>query len=107
MITILGNSQTTAALADALGQFMDGPVRDATELTGTYDFSLYFESPSGIYTPQAGPPGELLPGFTPAAEPLPSIFEALKGELGLRLEIIRGPIEVLIIDHADRIPTGN
>jgi uncharacterized protein (TIGR03435 family) len=49
----------------------------------------------------------MLPGFTPAAEPLPSVFQALKEKLGLRLEITRGPVEVLVVDHADRIPTGN
>jgi uncharacterized protein (TIGR03435 family) len=107
MIMILGNSQPLAKLADTLSQYMDGPVRDATQLTGTYDFSLSFEPLSGMRGSQPGPPGELLPGFTPAAEPRPTIFEALREKLGLRLEVTRGPVEDLIIDHVDRVPTGN
>jgi uncharacterized protein (TIGR03435 family) len=106
MVAILGNSQPITALADGLSRMLDGPVSDTTELAGTYDFSLFFEPPLGMRGPQLGPPGEMLPGFTPA-ESLPGIFEALKEKLGLRLDIIRGPIEVLIIDHADRVPTGN
>jgi uncharacterized protein (TIGR03435 family) len=107
IVTILGNSQPMTALADMLSRMLDGPVRDTTELTGTYDFSLVFEPPRGVRGPQPGPPGEMFPGFTPAAESFPSIFEALKEKLGLRLDMIRGPIEVLTVDHADRVPTGN
>jgi uncharacterized protein (TIGR03435 family) len=106
-VSILGNSQPMAKLADALTQYMDGPVRDETQLTGTYDFSLFFESPGNLRGSQTGPPGDILPGFTPAAEPLPTIFEVLREKLGLRLEAVRGAVEVLVIDHVDRMPTGN
>jgi uncharacterized protein (TIGR03435 family) len=107
MIMILGNSQPVAKLADTLSQYMDGPVRDATQLTGTYDFSLSFEPLSGICGSETGPHGELFPGFTPAGESCPTIFGALRERLGLRLEVTRGPVEDLIIDHVDRVPTGN
>jgi uncharacterized protein (TIGR03435 family) len=106
-VSILGNSQPIAKLADTLGQYIDGPVRDDTQVTGIYDFSLFFESPTRMRASQTGPPGEMLPGFSPAAEPMPTIFEALREKLGLRLEVVRGPVEVVMIDHVDRVPTGN
>ncbi|SPE39370.1 conserved exported hypothetical protein [Candidatus Sulfopaludibacter sp. SbA3] len=105
-VLILGNSQPISALAHILSGMMDGPVRDATELTGLYGFSFDFAPPPGISGPQPGPAGDLLPGFTPAEPPL-SIFQALREKLGLRLEIVRGPVEFIIIDNADRVPTGN
>ena len=49
----------------------------------------------------------MLVGLPSRRESLASIFEALKEKLGLLLDISRGPIEVLTIDHADRVPTGN
>ena len=74
-------------------------------IVGLYDFSLDFAPPPGVRAPP-GPAGELLPGFT-APDPPPSIFQALRAEPGLRLEVVRGPVEFLIIDHAERVPTAN
>jgi uncharacterized protein (TIGR03435 family) len=36
----------------------------------------------------------------------PSIFDALPGQLGLRLEAGRGPVEYVVVDHVER-PSGN
>jgi uncharacterized protein (TIGR03435 family) len=33
----------------------------------------------------------------------PSIFNALQGQLGLRLESAKGPVEMLVIDHVERL----
>ena len=84
-----------------LGQqlrFDERPVVDNTGLTGNFDFTLTF-------APQLPPdvPRENLP---PDAQDRPSIFEALKQQLGLRLQPEKGPVPYLVIDRIER-PSPN
>jgi len=78
-----------------------------TDLKGSYDVALEW-APDGPGTPGrlggALPPGEA----TPSAEsPAPSIFTALQEQLGLRLDPRKGSVEVLVIDHVEKVPTEN
>jgi uncharacterized protein (TIGR03435 family) len=78
-------SMLAAFLARPAGQ----PVIDKTGLTGAYDIQLT---------------------YAPANDPnstLPSLFTAVREQLGLKLEPAKVPIDYLVIDHADRIPTEN
>jgi uncharacterized protein (TIGR03435 family) len=77
--------------ADMLVSRVGRPVFDRTGLAGNYSFELYF-------TPEG-------PNADDSAEP--SIFRALQEQLGLRLEARRGPVELLVVDHAEKVPTGN
>jgi uncharacterized protein (TIGR03435 family) len=104
MVTIIANSQPVSELAALLAKFTDGPVGDSTGLTGNYDFSLSFAAPDGMRMP--GHSGECIT-CTPAAEPPPSLCQALKDQLGLRLDAGRGPIDMLIVDRAEKTPTEN
>ena len=76
----------------------DRVVLDSTGLNGTYDFELIFE-PSGT------PPGATVPGTATGIE-IPSIFEAVQEQLGLKLESKKGPVEFVIIGHVER-PSAN
>jgi len=84
-----------------LGQMLQSderPVVDMTGLTGNYDFTLSF-------LPQSLPP-EIQSSLPPEALERPSIFEALKEQLGLKLTAQKGPVQYFVIDHIDR-PTEN
>jgi uncharacterized protein (TIGR03435 family) len=88
--------QFTSILALMLGR----TVIDKTELTGSYDIDL-------TYTPdQPIPAGINIPG--PAADPNgPTIYTAIREQLGLKLESQRDQEEVLVIDHVERQPSEN
>jgi uncharacterized protein (TIGR03435 family) len=67
-------------------------VVDRTGLTGTYDFNLLHARSNGKDSEEAGP--------------LPTFQEAVEMQLGLKLEMSKGPVEVLVVDHYER-PTAN
>jgi uncharacterized protein (TIGR03435 family) len=71
-------------------------VIDRTELTGNWDLDLTF-TPDRL--PQLSP-GREPPAIDPNA---PSLFVALQEQLGIRLESIRGPMEVLVVDRLQRL----
>ena len=78
-----------ASLADHLGrQQLARTVTDDTGLRGAYDFKL-----------------EWAPQQT-ADSAGPSIFTALQDQLGLKLEEHKGPVEVVVIDRAEKA-SGN
>ncbi len=89
-----------ADLARELTSVLDRPVLDKTGFTGEFDLDLSF-------TPDAtlvGFLGLLAPGGSrlPAEPNSANIFAALEEQLGLKLVPARGPVEVLVIDHAER-----
>jgi uncharacterized protein (TIGR03435 family) len=100
---MIGTKTTIANLTLMLARQLDRPVLDRTGLIGKYNFR--FE-----WTPEAGPCSTPANGATPdsatAPSNAPSIFTVLQETLGLRLESIKGPVDSLIIDHAER-PSEN
>ena len=98
--TTRGSMMTTGvAMADFarnLGPFTGRPVLDRTGLTGTYDLDL-------TWTPEDAPPG--LDGTAPRSQPSSdgvSLYTAVQEQLGLKLDAQRGPVDVLVIDSAQR-----
>ena len=78
------------------------PIVDETGLTGEYDFKL--DLPLGA---RPGAPTSQAAGPVEASDPAPSIFEALENQLGLRLEQRKAPLDVVVIDHIEKVPTDN
>ena len=109
-----GAATPVANFVSMLSLFSGRPVIDKTGLKGLFDFTLMF-SREGITLPGLGggsPPPGLGPGgpapggpIDTAADPVPSLFTAIQ-ELGLRLESAKGPVEVLVVDSAEK-PTEN
>jgi bla regulator protein blaR1 len=83
-------------IARNLSSFVGGrPIVDRTGLTGIYDLQLTWTPEQ----PPIAPPGQVLPPLDPNG---PSIFTAVEEQLGLRLQATTGPVEVLVIDSAER-----
>jgi uncharacterized protein (TIGR03435 family) len=91
-------------LTQALGRMLNSTVTDATGLTAKYDFTVTFAGG----TEPGEPIASSLPATQPdAAEPLPDIFSALQAQLGLKLEQKKVAVEVFVVDHMEKTPTGN
>jgi bla regulator protein blaR1 len=90
---------TLSPLVNLLPRFVDRVVIDHTGLTGAFDIELKWTPGPGEWVA----PG--LPGGDPAPPAdVPSLFTALQEQLGLKLESTKGPVDILIIDHAE-MPT--
>jgi len=70
-------------LAGQLGR----SVANKTGLTSSYDFTLTWDARPEAETADSGP----------------SIFTAIEEQLGLKLVSARGPVDVLVIDHVERL----
>ena len=70
-------------------------VTDRTGLAGRFEVDLEF-------TPDQMPPLLSGPPMPPIDPNGPTIFTALQEQLGLKLEPTRGPVDVLVIDRAER-----
>ncbi|MEK6398939.1 MAG: TIGR03435 family protein, partial [Terriglobus sp.] len=62
------------------------PVVDRTGLTGFYNYTLR-------WTPDEA---------APSLEDAPSLFTAVREQLGLKLERMKAPVQVLVIDRIER-----
>jgi uncharacterized protein (TIGR03435 family) len=80
-------------------------VIDQTGLAGLFDLDItYVPETSEMPFPAAnvggaGGPIDGPPAGGPASQGGPSMFEALRSQLGLRLEGSRAPVDVLIVDR--------
>jgi bla regulator protein blaR1 len=84
-------------LAVTLSRQLGRIVLDETRLKGHYDFELTWAvdaDPAAVPTGQEEPQSTGLEG--------PTIFTALQEQLGLKLEPKREPVEILVIDQAER-----
>ena len=102
---------TMVSFADVLGRYVERPIVNMTERAGNYDFTLALspEDYGAMMIRSALSAGVVLP---PQALLLldgasgDSLFNSLQ-TLGLKLEPRKAPLEVLVIDHASRVPTDN
>lgn len=97
-------ASTAADIAPLLSFAVGRKVIDKTGLTGKYDITLKYtpdENQRAMMMPPGAPP-------TPARgdAPGPSLFSALQEQLGLKLEAQKAPVEILVIDRAEK-PSEN
>jgi len=84
---LTGHKATLAIIAENLGE-AQRPVLDRTAIPGEFDFRLEFVADDS--KPEDGR----------------SLFTAIQEQLGLKLEPGKGPVEVLVVDHAEK-PSAN
>jgi uncharacterized protein (TIGR03435 family) len=96
---ITSNQMTMGTLAMLLSRLERENILDMTGLTGVFEVSLEWAHDTA--RPLAS--GENEPDSTAG----PSLFTAVQKQLGLKLESRKGPIDVLIVDHAEQVPVEN
>jgi uncharacterized protein (TIGR03435 family) len=103
--TLKATNVSMARFAEALSFPLGAIVVDRTGIEGQYDVSFQWTSdPAGdSRTLKSGEPA---PAPPVDATPGPSIFTALQEKLGLRLESKKVPVEVIVIERANR-PSEN
>lgn len=81
-----------SALAAILMHTVGAHIVDHTGLKGSYDIHLSFAPDASL---------------TATDSALPSVFTALQEQLGLKLVAQKVPVEMLVIDRMEKIPTEN
>ena len=81
---------------------LDRPVVDQTGLTGKYNFTLTWTPDDSQYFRTGMKPVQ--PSTT--ADTPPDLFTAINQQMGMRLRATRLPVDVLVIDHAEK-PSAN
>jgi uncharacterized protein (TIGR03435 family) len=105
----LDRKMTMPALAEFLGRFVDRPVVDKTETKGTFQVAMdipmtdLMKAKVGAERRAAGDAG----GQGTASEPAISGVFGIVQKLGLKLEPRKEPAELLVIEKAEKEPTGN
>lgn len=84
-VSVWFGKQPLARLANRLATGAQRPVLDRTGLAGTFDFILEYDN---------------------SGQARPTLFTALREQLGLRLQASRAPIEALVVEQAER-PSEN
>jgi bla regulator protein blaR1 len=97
--TVTDGGATLADLARALTPLVDRIVQDGSGLSGSFAFTLR-------WTPEQISPGldtkARAIGLPPIDKDGPAIFTAVRQQLGLKLDAQRGPVDVVVVDRADR-----
>jgi uncharacterized protein (TIGR03435 family) len=92
--TLTAKKTSIAFLADLIARNLGEMVVDKTGIEGVYDFELRWsnddQNASGT-----------------DADTAPSLFTALQETLGLRLQSQKVPVDVVVVDHVERVPSDN
>jgi uncharacterized protein (TIGR03435 family) len=100
-LVLRGDGQEMKSLVEVLSQFTGRTVRDKTGLTGRYDFEMKLDLQMLLAVAQKA--GANIPA---AAANIPqsdgsSLMTTLNEDLGLKLESIRDPVDVVVIDSVE------
>jgi uncharacterized protein (TIGR03435 family) len=91
---LTGNRASLGLIAMLLSRLEHQIIVDQTGLTGEYQVQLR-------WAPGSGGSG------APAGATAPSLFTAVQEQLGLKLEPRNGPLDTIVVDHAEQVPAEN
>jgi uncharacterized protein (TIGR03435 family) len=91
-LRIVSNRMPMTTVVSLLSRYMRALVVDQTGLAGEFEVKL-------VWTPDDRPVPEDQQGA--------SVFAAVQEQLGLKLVSRKGPMEVIVVDRAEKIPTEN
>ncbi len=112
---ITGTAMPVGRLATALSEQLDRAVVDETGIHGNFDFVLQYEPDSSRGAGGAAPGGAFGRGGGAAGggdhqhggDSAPPLFTAIQEQLGLKLEAKKAMAELIVVDRAEKTPTGN
>jgi uncharacterized protein (TIGR03435 family) len=88
---------TMKQLADTVSRDLDRPILDKTGLTGKFAVDLTWRP-------------DRTSGPTPSSNDdldHPTVFSELRDKLGLTITSGKAPVDILVVDHVERVPTDN
>jgi uncharacterized protein (TIGR03435 family) len=90
VVRVTAQGVTMAEAATNLGglRSIARPVHDRTGLSGRFDFQF-----------------EYAPSLAQTAEQSATVFTAIRERLGLKLQPVKGPVDILVVDTAERPST--
>ena len=100
---LLFRNYSMAQFAERLGSRpvkLDRLVLDRTGLDGLFDFEIQFAANDAELK-------HTLEGIEQGGEQGPSLFTLLRQQLGLTFKAQKAPVETLVIEHAEKVPTDN
>ena len=95
---LVGGRVGMPELARELSLLMGRSVIDRTGFSGMFDLQVDFLPDEATPAMPPPPPGSGLSG--------PSLAQALQEQMGLKLESTKGPVDVIVVDRAER-PAAN
>lgn len=96
--TVMGSRDTTMALLTFYLSTAGRPVVDRSGITDRIDYRME-------WTPESNGPGTPGGDVPPDPQALP-FMDAVREQLGLKLELTKAPVQTLVIDHIER-PSEN
>lgn len=94
-----GRNATVADFAGVMQTaVLDRPVVDQTGLTGRFDFTLKWTPDES----QFGGLGIKVPPPSDKPDAPPNLYQAIQEQMGLKLDPVKAPADVLVIDHVEK-----
>jgi uncharacterized protein (TIGR03435 family) len=105
-LSLVVEHTSMSQFADLLSQPLQQPVVDRTGLQGGFDFTLDLAKYLAMDNPGSHEgEGMTRPVGISAVET--ALFMALREQLGLKLESKKNPIDLIVVDKAEKVPTEN